>query len=249
MISAPQIQPIFGSQPSVPDSSTLVFLAGGRGTRFRVGPSVPKHLQEVMGIPILVRLIHQFGSGFDVRPVVVLGEEDSLTPEVLSRWRCDVDVVRQKGHHGTVPAMLSAAPLCDRSALFVLADLVFQGEFGAGFDEQPRIGVWREGPSAAVTENFGVICRDSVVVEVVEKPRVTAGFACGVGVYHLPTEMLVEYAPAVQPDGRGDSGVTELLSVLIGNEIPLGYLGFEGMYWNINRSEDLAEARKVLQLR
>lgn len=238
---------IVGTPGEVIEETTLVLLAGGRGTRFGATPDQLKHLQSVAGVPLIVRLLQQFGPAFREPPVIVVNESDRQTGEVVRRWGCETRTIDQTGPRGTLPAMMTAVPLCAREALFVLADLVFEGRFDPAPFHVPNVGVWHEAPPAAVTANFGVRCRNHDVIHVVEKPPIPADQACGLGVYHVPIKMLTGFAGLVPVDAKGERGVTDLLSALVADGIGVQCRSFRGRYWNVNRGLDLAEARACLE--
>lgn len=231
--------------PDLAARTSLVFLAAGRGQRFG-GVEVSKHLAEVQGVPLLVRLVKQLASAVPTTPIVVVRAGDTSTPSVLKTWGVEARVVRQVCGEGTVAAILDALPYCAEYVCVVLGDLVMEGRFLDLVIQQPAIGVWPGGPERAVQANFGVELDGSTVVRVVEKPVEPVDLACGMGVYVLGAELIRSYSDKVPTDQRGERGVTDLLAAMVADGITLSAVTFQGLYINVNQRADLVEAQRGL---
>lgn len=233
--------------PSWEGKTTLVVLAAGSGRRFGES-SVAKHLAEIDGVPIVVRLLKQFVDAFSSEPLLVVNREDTHTAEVLQTWDVGARIVFQGDGKGTVAAMLAALPYSSEILCVVLGDLVIEGRFLGLADRHPAIAVWPNGPQSAVRANYGVEVEGSTIVRIVEKPSRPAGLVCGMGVYLLHADHIRSFARNVAPDGRSERGVTDLLAAIISGDVTLSSVAFEGLYVNVNRQSDLADAASALGL-
>jgi UDP-N-acetylglucosamine diphosphorylase / glucose-1-phosphate thymidylyltransferase / UDP-N-acetylgalactosamine diphosphorylase / glucosamine-1-phosphate N-acetyltransferase / galactosamine-1-phosphate N-acetyltransferase len=230
----------------------LVFICGGRGTRLRGadGAGIPKSLTEIGGEPIVRRLIRQFqhihtsGPG----PIVIVAQGDALTPAVIREaLGSRAIIVEQEKPDGVANAILLAAPHLEERALVFLGDVVLQGEFSAPLPNESAVCVWRDASAETTRENFGVVLDNGSVAELVEKPVDPQGLLCGIGVYALTREAIAMFATSPINAAKGEREITEALRHLVRNRVPLGAFDFSGLYININRATDRAQADELLK--
>jgi dTDP-glucose pyrophosphorylase len=235
------------------DLRQLVFICGGKGTRLRSDSTstLPKSLTEIAGESIIGRLIRQFqdlhtgGPG----PIVIVAQGDELTPNVIrASLGMRPVIVEQEKPDGVANAILLALPHLVGNALIFLGDIVLEGAFSQLPGSGSAICVWDEAPDEATRENFGVMLKDGVVAELIEKPIDPRDLKCGIGVYALERDCIAQFAHSPIDPLRGEREITEALRYVNRTGFSLNAFHFSGAYININRLADRSRAEEILKL-
>lgn len=224
----------------------LVFICGGRGTRWPGRPAgVPKCMVELRGEPLLGRLWRQLREHHTSgAPIVVAAAGDPIVPAYVAAQIPSAIVVTQAKPDGVANAFRLALPHLRGPALFVLGDIVLDGALAAP-SAAPALVLWRDAPPATTSRNFGVRLDASGAPDLlVEKPSDPSGLLCGIGIYLLTPDVVERFADA--PIGAsGEREITAALSFVLGST-RFAVWDFAGRYFNLNTASDLADAEAAL---
>lgn len=232
----------------MPPRAQLVFICGGRGTRFPGRPAgAPKSMIELGGEPLLGRLWRQLAPRHTspAPPVLVAAAGDDRVPRFAAARAPSARVIVQAEPDGVANAVLLALPHLEGPALVVLADIVLDGELGPP-PPPPALVTWPAAPPEVTRKNFGVrVGTDGAPVELVEKPAAADGLVCGIGLYWLTPDVIARFAAAPRNPRTGEREITAALAFTL-RETRYGLWEHRGRYFNVNSAEDLAEAEAAV---
>jgi NDP-sugar pyrophosphorylase family protein len=226
--------------------SRVVIQAGGKGTRLYPYTTVlPKPLMPIGDAPILEIVLQQLVH-YGFRDVTItVGHLGHLIQAVLgdgSRYGARIDYVREKEPRGTMGA-LSSLPELDGTVLVMNGDLLTDFNFRdfieahwAG-ETELSVGVYNK----RIPVSLGVLDLDERhrAIGFREKPVLT--FPCSMGIY------------AVEPGIRrliprhGTFGFDDLMALCLERDIAVRAHPFDGLWLDIGRPDDYAEAARLFQ--
>ncbi len=221
-----------------------VIQAGGKGTRLLPYTSVlPKPLMPIGDYPVLEIVIRQLVHfGFE-NITIAVGHLGHLIRAVIgdgSRWGANVNYMEEDEPRGTMGS-LSRLDSPEEPILVMNGDLLTDIDYSRLFESHVRsdasltVGVYNK----RVPISLGVLDLDPThrVVGFREKPVLT--FPCSMGVYILEPE-LVRSIPH-----EGIFGFDDLMALCLQNGIPTNAYPFDGLWLDIGRPEDHADAAQV----
>jgi NDP-sugar pyrophosphorylase family protein len=222
-----------------------VLQAGGLGSRLRPYTTVvPKPLMPVAEMPILEIVVRQLVQAGFTDITITVGHLAHLIEAFFgdgSTFGADIDYVLEDRPLGTIGAV-STVPELDEPFLVMNGDLLTDLDYGRFFethrssDVLMTVSVCRK----EVPISLGVIDFDDQfrVTAFAEKPVKT--YWVGMGIYAMSPQML-EHIP------RGEYfGFDDLMERTIRNNLPVRVVPFDGLWLDIGRHEDYAEATRVL---
>jgi NDP-mannose synthase len=221
-----------------------VIQAGGKGTRLYPYTAVlPKPLMPIGDAPILEIVIQQLVyHGFrDI--TITIGHLGHLIMAVLgdgSRFGARIEYAREPRPRGTIGALSNLSEV-DEPLLVMNGDLLTDFNFRDFLEahvtgnSELSVGVCQK----QIPVSLGVLELDSShrAIGFQEKPILS--FPCSMGIYALNPE-LVARIPR-----HGVFGFDDLMAMCLGENIPVRAHCFEGLWLDIGRAEDYAEAAKL----
>lgn len=221
-----------------------VIQAGGRGARLHPYTTVlPKPLMPIGEAPILEIVVQQLVH-HGIRDITItVGHLGHLIVAVLgdgSRWGARIGYTWEKSPRGTIGA-LSEVPAGDGPVLVMNGDLLTDFDFSAFLAAHRAggtplsVGVYNK----RVPISLGVldVDPDNRAVGFREKPVLS--FPCSMGIYALEPG-LVARVPR-----EGVFGFDDLMHLCLGQGIDVRVHPFDGLWLDIGRPEDYAEATKL----
>lgn len=224
----------------------VIIQAGGRGTRLQPYTTIlPKPLMPVLEFPILEIMIRQLVAQGFPRITITLGHLGHLIMAVVGdghQWGAEVEYVWEDEPRGTIGAITLVKGL-DQPFLVMNGDLLTDFDYRQFVSRhlasgaQLSVGVHhKEVPiSLGVFEFDG----DHRIVRFKEKP--TLHFPCSMGIYAFNPELL-ELIPRV-----GNFGFDDLMAMCLTRDIRVCAHPFEGLWLDIGRPEDYANATRLFQ--
>ena len=215
-----------------------VIQAGGKGTRLLPYTSVlPKPLMPIGDYPVLEIVIRQLVHFGFVNITIAVGHLGHLIMAVIgdgSRWGANVNYLWEDEPRGTMGS-LSQLDFPEQPILVMNGDLLTDIDYAKLFESHVRsranltVGVY----SKAVPISLGVLDldQDRRVIGFREKPVLT--FPCSMGIYVLEPD-LIRQIPC-----SGMFGFDHLMNMPRTNITR----PFEGLWLDIGRPEDHADAR------
>lgn len=221
-----------------------VIQAGGKGTRLYPYTTVlPKPLMPIGDAPILEVVVRQLvHHGFRDLTITV-GHLGHLIMAVLgdgSRWGAQIDYVAEEKPRGTIGA-LAALPPFDEPVLVMNGDLLTDFNFREFFDAHLAggtdlsVGVYHK----HIPISLGVLDLDEEnrVAGFREKPVLS--FPCSMGIYVIGPDII----PLIPRDSV--FGFDDLMATCLANKVPVRAHPFDGLWLDIGRPEDYADAAKL----
>jgi NDP-sugar pyrophosphorylase family protein len=221
-----------------------VIQAGGKGTRLLPYTSVlPKPLMPIGDYPVLEIVIRQLVHFGFVNITIAVGHLGHLIRAVIgdgSRWGANVSYMEEEEPRGTMGS-LSSLESPEEPILVMNGDLLTDIDYSGLFESHVRsdasltVGVYNK----RVPISLGVLDLDPTqrVVGFREKPVLT--FPCSMGIYILEPELVQSI-----PD-QGIFGFDDLMALCLQKGIPTNAFPFEGLWLDIGRPEDHADAAQV----
>jgi NDP-mannose synthase len=223
-----------------------VIQAGGKGTRLLPYTSVlPKPLMPIGDFPVLEIVIRQLVYFGFVNITIAVGHLGHLIQAVIgdgSRWGANINYLWEDEPRGTMGS-LSQLDFPEQPILVMNGDLLTDIDYARLFEAHVRsganltVGVY----SKPVPISLGVLELDADrrVIGFREKPVLT--FPCSMGIYVLEPE-LIRLIPS-----SGVFGFDNLMALCLEQNISTHAFGFEGLWLDIGRPEDHADAAQVFQ--
>jgi NDP-sugar pyrophosphorylase family protein len=221
-----------------------VIQAGGQGTRLYPYTTVlPKPLMPIGDAPILEVVIRQLvHHGFpDI--TITVSHLGHLITAVLgdgSRWGARIEYAWEHKPRGTIGALSSLGEI-DEPVLVMNGDLLtdfnyrafMEGHINGGTDLS--VGVYEK----RIPVSLGVLelDKDDRAIGFKEKPVLS--FSCSMGVYAIGPDVFRLIPP------RGIFGFDDLMTLCLDREIPVRAHPFAGLWLDIGRPEDYADAAKL----
>ena len=224
----------------------VIIQAGGRGTRLRPYTTIlPKPLMPVLEFPILEIMIRQLVDQGFPNITITLGHLGHLIMAVVGdghQWGADVEYVWEDEPRGTIGAITLVNGL-DETFLVMNGDLLTDFDYREFLERhltsgaQLSVGVHRkEVPiSLGVFEMDG----DHRIVRFKEKP--TLHFPCSMGIYAF-NPSLIPMIPKI-----GNFGFDDLMAMCLTRDIRVCAYPFDGLWLDIGRPEDYANATHLFQ--
>ncbi len=223
-----------------------VILAGGKGTRLApYTVAFPKPLMPIGDLPILEIVVRQLRRSGFTRITMAVGHLAELIQAYFgdgARFDIAIDYSREETPLGTA-GPLKLIPDLEPSFLVMNGDLLTDFDYGAflrAHREQGNdatIGVYEK----KVRIDLGVLERDGEgrIVDYREKPTLT--YEVSMGVYAFSKGVL-----DFIPDGR-PFDFPELVLELIRRGRPIRGIRFDGLWLDIGRQEDYAQAVQTFE--
>ena len=223
----------------------VIIQAGGKGTRLHPYTHVlPKPLMPIEDMPILEIVIRQLVHYGFTDIVITVGHLGHLLMAVFGdgrRWGARIEYNVEDEPRGTLGAIAQVRDL-QEPFLVMNGDLLTDLDYRRLYEQhvksgaQLSIGVYQK----PVPISLGVFDLDArhQIVGFREKPVIN--FPCSMGVYVFNPE-LVRLVPA-----RGVFGFDDLMAVCLKQHIPMQAFLFDGLWLDIGRAEDYAQASELL---
>ncbi len=221
-----------------------VIQAGGKGTRLLPYTSVlPKPLMPIGDYPVLEIVIRQLVHFGFVNITIAVGHLGHLIMAVIgdgSRWGANINYLWEDEPRGTMGS-LSQLEFPEEPILVMNGDLLTDIDYAKLFESHVRsganltVGVY----SKPVPISLGVLDLDHErrVIGFREKPVLT--FPCSMGIYVLEPD-LIRQIPS-----SGMFGFDHLMAMCLEQSISTHAFPFEGLWLDIGRPEDHADAGQV----
>ena len=194
-----------------------VILAAGKGVRMLpLTLDKPKTLIEINEKPFLMHLLERlYNAGFEDKDIaIVVGYKGEKIEEFLDERNLAITVIVQQALLGTGDAVYHARQFVDEDDFIVLGgDNLFSAEDLLRVqqkDEFCYVTGWEvEDPS-----RYGVlVCKGSVLLEIVEKPKEFVGNLINAGLYKF-TPDIFEALEEIEISERGELELTDAVSLL-----------------------------------
>jgi glucose-1-phosphate thymidylyltransferase len=225
-----------------------MFVCGGRGTRLNANkaPNFPKALLSLGQESILERLIRLTAQvhSSTVPPIFIISSEHPLSGTFLEGLPIPKIVVKQRQPDGVASAILLAKDYVKDPVLVCLGDAVFHGHFSPPFPLLPAVGILQNAPPPRTQQNCGITLRNGVPWEFEDRPIALEDKLCGIGMYLLTPDVINLFG-RVQPNSKGERGISEALQFAAQEGVGFGKLFFHGDYLNVNTPADLLEAQAL----
>jgi NDP-sugar pyrophosphorylase family protein len=223
-----------------------IIQAGGKGTRLYPYTTVlPKPLMPIGEAPILEIVVRQLVHFGFCDLTITVGHLGHLIVAVLgdgSRWGARIEYVWEDKPRGTMGSLADLAGL-DEPVLVMNGDLLTDFDFGAfmeaheASDTDLSVGVYNK----KIPVSLGVLDHDATgrVLGFREKPVLS--FPCSMGIYAV--------GPGIFPliPRTGVFGFDDLMALCLADGIPVRAHPFDGLWLDIGRPEDYAEAAKLFE--
>jgi len=231
-----------------------IILTGGKGTRLRpLTNNTNKHLLDVCGKPMICHSLSIFISA-GVRDITLVSNPehiDQFENLLAKRMAEHFDTIRfiaQKDKPG-IAGSIQMMPEKERRGpyMVVLGDNILGGsslKYRKRFEEKPdsALMLLTEVPSP---KEFGVArIEDGSLEGIEEKPKKPNSRWAITGIYFFPKD-LFEIAAKVQPSGRGEYEVTDILSDYLAQG-RLEYQILDCWWVDAGAHESLARAKDLL---
>lgn len=224
--------------------NTIVVLCAGGSRRFISGGTGKLHT-IIADRPLLLHAIMPWIRQ-GRRWIFVTSPTDSNTEQLVMSAGLSAHFEHQPEPVGITDAILRAAPMAGPFFTVLLGDCIMRGRFEFDVQHECGVGVWPEGQSNDIKNNYGVEIGEGRICRALEKPDTTSGLTCGMGVYFFNRE-LTDFCRAAFLDSGGSAHITSILNMWAAQEgKPLAPIWFKGEYVNVNTAEALPLAETIV---
>jgi NDP-sugar pyrophosphorylase family protein len=221
---------------------TAIVMAGGEGNR--LGPlteKTPKPMLPVNGKPILEHIVRNLlGAGLQHIYLSVNYKADIIIEHFGDgrKFGISIEYLQEKEKLGTAGSLSLLPAIPDEPVLVMNGDVITSVDYSSffAFHVKHRGVMTVAAMEYRVKVPFGTLqTANHFLLSVVEKPEVR--FHCNAGVYALDPEAL-QYIPVNRA-----YDMTDLMSDLIHNGLPVSVFPIHECWMDIGRPEDLEKAR------
>jgi NDP-sugar pyrophosphorylase family protein len=224
----------------------VIIQAGGRGTRLQPYTTIlPKPLMPVLEFPILEIMIRQLVAQGFPKITVTLGHLGHLIMAVVGdghAWGADIDYVWEDEPRGTIGAITLVKNLEEPFLVMngdLLTDFDYRQFLGRHMSSGARLSVGVHHKEVPISLGVFELDDEHRIVEFKEKP--TLHFPCSMGIYAFDPA-LIEFIPR-----SGNFGFDDLMAMCLTRDIHVRAHPFDGLWLDIGRPEDYANAMRLFQ--
>lgn len=221
-----------------------VIQAGGKGARLYPYTTVlPKPLMPIGDQPILEIVIRQLVHHGFYDLTITVGHLGHLIMAVLgdgSKWGARIQYTTEDEPRGTIGALSQLKGVTEPILVMngdLLTDLNYRDfmETHRACDASLTVGVYRK----EIAVSLGVLEVDEMLRAVGFREKPVLSFPCSMGVYAVSPDLL----PRIP--SRGVFGFDDLMATCLAEDVPVRAYPFDGLWLDIGRPEDYADAAKM----
>lgn len=225
-----------------------VVLCAGRGNRLLpYSQDFPKVMFKIKDKPILNYVI-DYWKKYTNNFIFVVGYKKEQVIDYVKELPINSEFVEQKKLNGIADALSYTSDIVSDKFMLILGDCIYFGEFSIPEKMEQGIGIQKTNNTEFIKLNYSVLITNSLVSNVVEKPKKIINDLCGMGVYFFDKKVF-EYIKKTKPSKlRNEVEITDVIQNMINDGEKIKPIFFNGEYLNITFPEDIQKAEKLIPL-